>query len=62
MSRRRPAVLLTIAAIAVAWAALDVREAAHQIDESRTGITILAIAAALLHLGAAGAAGRVTAT
>jgi hypothetical protein len=55
---RRPTVRLTIAAIAAAWAALDVREAVHQIDESRTGITILAVAVALLHLAAAGLAAR----
>ena len=58
---RRPAVLLTIAAIALAWAALDVREAVHQIDESRTGIAILAIAVALLHLAAAAVAARLAA-
>lgn len=58
---RRPAVLLTIAAIALAWAALDVREAIHQIDESRTGIAILAMAAALLHLAAAAVAAALAA-
>jgi hypothetical protein len=55
---QRPTVLLSIAATAAAWAALDVREAVHQIDESRTGVTILAIAVALLHLAAAGLAAR----
>jgi Flp pilus assembly protein TadB len=58
---RPPAVLLTIAAIAVAWAVLDVREAVHQIDESRSGLAALAIAVALLHLAAAAAAARLAA-
>jgi hypothetical protein len=58
---RRPVVLLTIAAIAIVWAALDVREVAHQIDESRTGLAILAIAVAILHLAAGGVAVRLAA-
>ena len=53
--------LVTLAAIVVAWAALDVREVAHQIDESRTGLTILAIAVAVLHLAAAAVAARLAA-
>lgn len=53
---RRPAVLLAIAAIAVAWAALDVREVVHQSNESRSGLAIVASAVALLHLAAAAAA------
>ena len=58
---RRPAVLLAIAATAIAWAALDVREAVHQIDESRTGIAMLAIGVAALHLAAAAVAARLAA-
>jgi hypothetical protein len=50
---RRPAVLFTIAVVMLAWAALDVREVVHQINESRTGLAILAIAVTLLHLAAA---------
>jgi len=47
--------LLTIALIALAWAALDVREAVQQ---PRTGIAIVAIVVAVLHLAAAATAGR----
>jgi hypothetical protein len=54
---RRRAFLLAVAAIALAWAALDARELAHQLDESRAGIAAIAAAVALLHLGAAAAAG-----
>ena len=34
--------------IAVAWAALDVREVVHQFDESRSGIAVLHLTAAAL--------------
>jgi hypothetical protein len=54
---RLPAVLLAIALIALAWAALDVREVVHQLDESRAGVAILAIAVAVLHVSAAALAG-----
>lgn len=54
---RRPAVLLAVAVIAFAWAALDVREVVHQLDESRTGIAVVAIVVAVLHLAAALLAG-----
>ena len=49
--------LIAVALIAIAWAALDVREVVHQLDESRTGIAVIAIAVAVLHL-ARGAARR----
>ena len=50
--------LIAVAVIALAWAVLDVREAVHQLDESRTGIAVIALLVAALH-GAAGAvAGR----
>jgi hypothetical protein len=49
---RLPAVLLAVALIALAWAALDVREVVHQLDESRTGIAVLAAIVAVLHLAA----------
>jgi hypothetical protein len=52
-----PAVLLAVAVIALAWAALDVREGVHQLDESRTGIAAVAIVVAVLHLAAALVAG-----
>jgi hypothetical protein len=55
---RTPAVLLAIALIAVAWAALDIREAVHQLNESRTNIFIVAIILAGVHLTAAALAGR----
>jgi hypothetical protein len=55
---RRRAFLLAVALIALAWAALDVREVLHQIDESREGIAAVAVAVAVLHLLAATVAGR----
>ena len=53
-----PGFLLAVAVIAVAWAALDVREVLHQLDESRTGIAVVAIVVAVLHLAAAAVSGR----
>ena len=50
--------LLAVAVIALAWAALDIREVVHQIDESRTGIALVATAVAVLHLAAAAVSGR----
>jgi hypothetical protein len=50
--------LLAVAVIALAWAALDIREVVHQIDESRTGIALVATAVAVLHLTAAAVSGR----
>ena len=55
---RLASMLLAIAVIAVAWAALDAREAVHQLDEARTGIAAIAIVVAVLHLSAAAIAGR----
>ena len=52
-----PAVLIVTAVVALLFATLDVREVLHQIDESRHGLALLALLAAVLHLGAAGAAG-----
>jgi hypothetical protein len=49
----RPGVLAAIAVVALAWAVLDVREIAHQLDESNTGIALVALAAAVLHATAA---------
>ena len=50
--------LLAVAVIALAWAVLDVREAVHQLDESQTGIAVLALLVAALHLAAAAVSGR----
>ena len=49
--------LLAVALVALVWAALDVREVLHQLDESRTGIAVVAIVVAVLHLAAALLAG-----
>jgi hypothetical protein len=56
----RPRWLLGLVAIAAAMAvfgALDVREAFHQSDESRTGLAVLACVIAALHLAATVVAG-----
>jgi hypothetical protein len=45
--------LLTVVVIALAWAALDIREVVHQLDESRTGIAVVAMTVAALHLAVA---------
>jgi hypothetical protein len=51
------AALLALVALAMlAFAALDVREIAHQLDDHHTAIAILAAAVAALHLAAAGVA------
>jgi hypothetical protein len=50
--------LLAVAVIALVWAVLDIREVAHQLDESRTGIALVAIAVAVLHLATAVISGR----
>jgi len=52
----RPRSLLVLGVVAIAlvlFAALDVREVFHQVDESRTDLTVLAGAIAGLHLAAA---------
>jgi hypothetical protein len=53
-----PGFLGLVALVALVWAALDVREFLHQLDESRTGIAVVAIAVAFLHLAAAAVSGR----
>jgi hypothetical protein len=55
---RRRHFLLAVVVIAGAWAAVDVREVLHQIDESRAAIAAVAIAVAVLHLLAGAVAGR----
>jgi Flp pilus assembly protein TadB len=54
---RAPAVLLLLGLFALAWAALDVREASQQVDESHAGIAATAIVVAVLHFAAAAIAG-----
>jgi hypothetical protein len=58
---RLAGVLVAIALIALAWAALDVREVVHQLDESRTGIALVAAVVAILHVASAAVAGRLAA-
>jgi len=59
LSRRRE-LLLFIAAVTLAWAALDVRELIHQVDESRAGIAIVAGIVAVLHLISAALAAQIS--
>lgn len=51
-------VLIVVALFALGFAVLDGKELFHQLDENRTGLAVLAGVIALLHLGAAGVAGR----
>lgn len=53
-----PGFLGLVALVALVWAVLDVRELLHQLDESRTGIAVVAAAVAILHLAAAAVSGR----
>ena len=50
--------LLAVAVIALAWAVLDVREVIHQLDESHTGVALVAMIVAVLHLAAAAVSGH----
>jgi hypothetical protein len=54
---RLPGVLTAVALIAIAWAALDVREVVHQLDESHPGVALVAVSVAVLHLAAAAVSG-----
>jgi hypothetical protein len=58
---RLPGFLLAVVAVAALWAALDIREVVHQLDESHTGIAAIAVAVAALHLAAAAVSGRLAA-
>ncbi len=49
----RKVILLVATLFAVAFAALDIAEFAHQIDQSASGLAALAAIVALLHLAAA---------
>lgn len=51
-------VLLVLAPAMFAFAALDVREVAHQLAENSIGLALLAGAVAVLHVTAAAVAGR----
>lgn len=53
-----PGVLPTIAAIALVLAVLDGREVIQQLDESHTGIAVLALIVAILHLATAVISGQ----
>jgi hypothetical protein len=59
---RSPLVLGAVALVMVVFAALDVREVVHQIDENRTGLAVLAGVIAGLHLAAAAAIASTAAT
>ncbi len=50
--------LLAVVLVMLAWAALDLREVLHQLDESRTGVALVAMMVAVLHLAAAAVSGR----
>jgi hypothetical protein len=50
--------LLAVVVIGLAGAALDIREVVHQRDESRTGVAVVAMAVAALHLTVAAISGR----
>jgi hypothetical protein len=51
-----PALLAAVAIAMLAFAALDIREVAHQLDIDKDGVAVLAGAVAALHLAAALAA------
>jgi hypothetical protein len=55
---RLPGFLVAVVVIALVWAALDVREVVHQLDESRTGVAVVAITVTLLHLAVAAGSGK----
>ena len=55
-----PLIAVAIAATMLAFAALDMREVLHQLNEARPGLATLAAAVALLHVLAAGSALLVT--
>ena len=55
------AVLAAVAAVALAWAALDMREVVHQLDESRTGTAVVATLVTALHFAVALLAGAMAA-
>ena len=50
--------LLAVALVTLVWAALDLREVLHQLDESRTGVALVAMMVAVLHLAAAAVSAR----
>jgi hypothetical protein len=56
-ARPRAVALLALVAAMLAFAALDVREVVHQVDEDAGGLALLAATVAALHLAAAAVAG-----
>jgi hypothetical protein len=50
-------VLVAVVIVALAFAALDLRESVHQAGEARAGLVTIAALTALAHLGVAGLAG-----
>jgi Flp pilus assembly protein TadB len=50
-------VLVAVVAFGIVFAAFDVREAFHQADESNSGLVVVAVIVAILHLGVAALAG-----
>jgi hypothetical protein len=57
-----PLVLAVVAVAMAAFTALDVGEVVHQVNESRTGLAVVAGAVAVLHVTAAVVAGRAAVT
>ena len=53
-----PGFLVAVTVVALAWAVLDIREFLHQLDESQTGIALVAAIVAALHLAVAAVSGR----
>ena len=51
-------VLLAVGLVMLVWAALDLPEVLHQLDESRTGVALVAMMVAVLHLVAAAVSAR----
>jgi cobalamin biosynthesis Mg chelatase CobN len=51
------AVLVAVVVFGIIFAAFDVREAIHQSDESNSGLVVVAVIVAILHLGVAVLAG-----
>jgi hypothetical protein len=50
--------LVAVVVICIGWAALDVRELVHLLEDSETGLAVLATLVAFLHVAAALVAGR----
>jgi hypothetical protein len=55
---KRRAAAVGAVAVGVLFALFDIAEVIHQLDESRTGLAVLAVIVAVCHVGAATLAGR----